>query len=115
LTGPSAPANLTLMYDTVRWVLLVILFAGLFALWLWSRKQVAAQTISGGGNSSFKILQKKWVDQRTGICLVEAEDRKYLLAYTVGGGVSWQVLEKSAADVKPAPFVTPTVLPDPKR
>jgi hypothetical protein len=40
-------------------------------------------------------LQKKWVDQRTGICLVEAEEKTFLLAYTVGGGVSWQLLEKS--------------------
>jgi flagellar biogenesis protein FliO len=86
------------MYDTVRWILLGLLFAGLFGLWLWSRRQASRQGPLGGNlGSSFKILQKRWVDQRTGICLVEAEEQTFLLAYTVGGGVSWQALEKSAA------------------
>ena|ERR1700683_1093640 len=83
------------MYDTVRWVLLGLLFVGLFGLWLWSRRQASRQGPLGSNpGSSFKVLQKRWVDQRTGVCLVEAEEQTFLLAYTVGGGVSWQVLAK---------------------
>jgi hypothetical protein len=85
------------MYDTVRWILLGLLFVGLFGLWLWSRRQAAGHGPLGSNpGSSFKVLQKRWVDQRTGVCLVEAEEQTFLLAYTVGGGVSWQVLEKPA-------------------
>jgi hypothetical protein len=87
------------MYDTVRWILLGLLFAGLFGLWLWSRRQASRHGPAGSSlGASFKVLQKRWVDQRTGVCLVEAEDQVFLLAYTVGGGVSWQPLDKTAAD-----------------
>ena len=106
------------MYDTVRWVLLGLLFAGLFGVWLWSRRQAAAKGLNGGPNGgSFKVLQKRWVDQRTGVCLVEAEEKVFLLAYTVGGGVSWQALDKTptAAKSSPAPLVAPLVLPELKR
>ena len=92
------------MYDTVRWILLVLVFAGLFGLWLWSRRQAARRgpAVSGPG-ASFKVLQKRWVDQRTGVCLVEAEDQVFLLAYTVGGGVSWQALDKAEAETAEVP------------
>ncbi len=87
------------MYDTIRWILLGLVFAGLFGLWLWSRRQASRQGLLGRGiGTSFKVLQKRWVDQRTGICLVEAEEKTFLLAYTVGGGVSWQALETTAPD-----------------
>jgi flagellar biogenesis protein FliO len=87
------------MYDIVRWIILGLLFAGLFGLWLWSRRQAARQGLFGNTlGTSFKILQKRWVDQKTGVCLVEAEDKTFLLAYTVGGGVSWQILEKTDSD-----------------
>jgi len=86
------------MYDTVRWIILGLLFAGLFGLWLLSRRQASRQGVPGSGlGASFKVLQKRWVDQRTGICLVEAEEKTFLLAYTVGGGVSWLPLDKAAA------------------
>jgi hypothetical protein len=86
------------MYDTVRYVILGLIFAGLFGLWLWSRRQAARQGPLGNNlGASFKVLQKRWVDQRTGICLVEAEEKTFLLAYTVGGGVSWQAVEKTIA------------------
>ncbi len=81
------------MYDIVRWIILGLLFAGLFGLWLWSRRQAASRgPLGNNAGASFKVLQKRWVDQRTGVCLVEAEHQVFLLAYTVGGGVSWQVL-----------------------
>jgi hypothetical protein len=84
------------MYDTIRWTVLAFLFIGLFGLWFWSRRQAAGKNLLGATvGSSFKILQKKWVDQKTGVCLVEAEEKTYLLAYTIGGGVSWQSVEKS--------------------
>ena len=87
------------MYDTVRWILLGLLFAGLLATWIWARRQAARNGPLGSNpGSSFKVLQKRWVDQRTGVCLVEAEEQTFLLAYTVGGGVSWQPLEKPAPD-----------------
>jgi flagellar biogenesis protein FliO len=87
------------MYDTVRWILLGLLFASLFGVWLWSRRQNGGGSGPLGNNpgSSFKVLQKRWVDQKTGVALVEAEDQTFLLAYTVGGGVSWQPLAKSDA------------------
>ena len=85
------------MYDTVRWILLGLLFAALLGTWLWARRQAARNgPLGANAGSSFKVLQKRWVDQRTGVCLVEAEDQTFLLAYTVGGGVSWQPLEKPA-------------------
>jgi flagellar biogenesis protein FliO len=85
------------MYDIVRWIILGLLFAGLIGLWLWSRRQAASRGPLGTNlGASFKVLQKRWVDQRTGVCLVEAEDQVFLLAYTVGGGVSWQALDKAA-------------------
>ena len=84
------------MYDIVRWTILGLLFAGLFGTWFWSRRQAAGKNLLGATiGTSFRILQKKWVDQKTGVCLVEAEDKTFLLAYTVGGGVSWQQVEKS--------------------
>ena len=83
--------------DIVRWTLLVLLFAGLLGVWIWSKRKAAAEGLTGGASgSSFKVLQKRWVDQRTGVCLVEAEEKIFLLAYTVGGGVSWQPLDKAA-------------------
>jgi len=89
------------MYDTVRWILLGLLFAGLLGLWIWSRRKASRQGLLGASiGSSFKIVQKRWVDQRTGICLVESEEQTFLLAYTIGGGVSWQALKKTPSDSK---------------
>ena len=79
------------MYDSVRWVILGILFVGLFGVWLWSRRQAAERRALGKEiGASFRILQKRWLDKGTGVCLIEAEDKTFLLAYTAGGGVSWQ-------------------------
>ena len=90
------------MYDTVRWVLLIALFAGLFGVWYWSRRQAMGQKIAGQAlNSKFTILQKRWLDKGTGVCLVEAEDKHFLLAYTAGGGVSWQPVEKAKPKAPP--------------
>src|SRR5580698_969473 len=107
------------MYDTLRYILLGLIFAGLFGLWLWSRRQASRQGPLGSNpGSSFKVLQKRWVDQRTGVCLVEAEEKTFLLAYTVGGGVSWQAIEKAAPDPakeaeKPAnPLNSPRIYPE---
>ncbi len=95
--------------DIVRWTLLVLLFGGLVGVWWWAKRKAAVLgTPTGAPGSSFKVLQKRWVDQRTGVCLVEAEEKIFLLAYTVGGGVSWQPLDK--ATTKPA---TPASLPEP--
>jgi hypothetical protein len=92
------------MYDAVRWTILVLLFAGLTGAWLWSRRQVAGRGAPGKElGPQFRILQKRWIDQKTGICLVEADARQYLLAYTVGGSVSWQPLEKQPAPAIPDP------------
>jgi hypothetical protein len=92
------------MYDTVRWILLGLLFAGLIGVWIWSRRQAAGKNPLGNNlGASFKILQKRWVDQKTGICLVEAEEKTFLLAYTVGGGVSWQALDPSTATTAKEP------------
>ncbi len=82
------------MYDSVRWIILGLLFAGLCGVWLWSRRQAAERRLLGKEiGASFRILQKRWLDKGTGVCLVEAEERTFLLAYTVGGGVSWQEVE----------------------
>ncbi len=86
------------MYDTVRWVILALLFAGLFAAWYWARRRKRQDLTNGTTGSAFKVLKKRWVDQRTGVCLVEAEDQTFLLAYTIGGGVSWQPVEKAAPE-----------------
>lgn len=86
------------MYDSVRWVILGILFAGLLGVWLWSRRQAAGKRVIGQNlGAKFSVLQKRWIDQKTGICLVESEEKTFLLAYTVGGGVSWQAVDKAPA------------------
>jgi flagellar biogenesis protein FliO len=106
------------MYDTVRWILLGLLFASLFGLWFWSRRQAARQGPLGSHpGSSFKVLQKRWVDQKTGVCLVEAEEKTFLLAYTVGGGISWQPLEKATpTSEEPLNRLTSkSILPSPDR
>lgn len=103
------------MYDTVRWILLGLIFAGLFGLWLWSRRQAARQgPLANHLGPSFKILQKRWVDQKTGVCLVEAEEKTFLLAYTVGGGVSWQPVEKVVpiAEEPPNRLINKSILPE---
>ncbi|HEX4140524.1 MAG TPA: hypothetical protein VHY09_09270 [Candidatus Methylacidiphilales bacterium] len=87
------------MYDSVRYVILGLLFAGLFAVWLWSRKQAAERKALGKElGASFRILQKRWLDKGTGVCLIEAEERTFLLAYTAGGGVSWQEVAPKAEE-----------------
>jgi hypothetical protein len=102
--------------DIVRWTLLVLLFGGLLGVWVWAKRKAAALgTPTSAPGSSFKVLQKRWVDQRTGVCLVEAEEKIFLLAYTVGGGVSWQPLDKAAPGVEKPSLkpITPAPLPDP--
>jgi hypothetical protein len=91
------------MYDVVRWVILGLLFAGLIGFWFWSRRHANVRTRTGGG--LLKISQKKWLDKGTGVCLVEIEDERFLLAYTAGGGVTWQPLEaKEAPEIdQPSP------------
>src|SRR5579875_2476072 len=84
--------------DAVRWVVLILLFGGLLALWIWSRRQARLHNPAGrAAAAGFKITQKRWLDQRTGVCLLEAEGQSFLLAYTVGGGVSWQPMAKKTA------------------
>jgi hypothetical protein len=90
------------MDDTIRYVILGLLFAGLFAVWLWSRRQAAKRNPLGKDlGASFRVVQKRWLDKGTGVCLIEAEEKTFLLAYTVGGGVSWQEVEPKAEE--PAP------------
>ena len=90
------------LYDTVRWILLVLLFGSLFGVWWWSRRKAKGTGPLGpNAGSSFKVLQKRWVDQKTGVCLVEAEGKTFLLAYTVGGSVSWQPLDKATDKAAP--------------
>ncbi len=87
------------MYDSVRYVLLALFFIALFGTWLWSRRQAFAhKTLGQNLTAPFTVLQKRWLDKGTGICLVEAEDKMYLLAYTAGGGVSWQPVDKAKAE-----------------
>lgn len=86
------------MYDIVRWIILGLIFAGLFAAWYWSWRQKRQDQGTGNAGSTFKVLKKRWVDQRTGVCLIEAEEQTFLLAYTVGGGVSWQPVDKVTPD-----------------
>ncbi|MEI9998724.1 MAG: hypothetical protein WDO13_05915 [Verrucomicrobiota bacterium] len=95
------------MYDSVRWVILGLFFVGLVGLWLWSRRQAAQRNPLGkDAAASFRVLQKRWVDKGTGICLVEAEEKTFLLAYTVNGGVSWQELEPKTEEIVPTNRLT---------
>jgi hypothetical protein len=90
------------MYDSVRWVILGIFFVGLFGVWLWSRRQAAQRQALGKDlGATFRVTQKRWLDKGTGVCLVEAEEKTYLLAYTVGGGVSWQEVEPKVEETAP--------------
>jgi len=82
--------------DAIRWVTLVLLFAGLLAAWYWSKRQAKLAGPAKPGGAGFKVAQKRWLDQKTGVALVEAEGQSFLLAYTVGGGVSWQPVTKKS-------------------
>jgi hypothetical protein len=87
--------------DVVRWIILGLLFAGLFGLWYWSKRQARLNGPLGRNpGSSFRVTQKRWVDKGTGVCLVEVDDQTYLLAYTANGGVSWQPVPKKPAGEK---------------
>jgi hypothetical protein len=100
------------MYDSVRWVILFLLFAGLFALWVYAKRQAGLrQGPTGTTTGGFKVLQKRWIDQRTGVCLIEANDKSYLLAYTVGGSVSWQPLDKNPTPALNSPADPPITFP----
>jgi hypothetical protein len=84
--------------DAIRWVILVLLFAGLLGAWIWSKRQARlAGSAAKAGGSNFKVVQKRWLDKSTGVCMVESEGQTFLLAYTVGGGVSWQPIVKKPA------------------
>jgi hypothetical protein len=87
------------MYDDVRWIILGLLFAGLVGGWFWSRRHAQIRRKSPG--AQLKVSQKKWLDKGTGLCLVEFEDERFLLAYTVGGGITWQPLEAREAPDTP--------------
>jgi hypothetical protein len=94
------------MYDIVRWIILGVLFAGLFGLWYWSKRQNRfAGPLGKNATSSLRIMQKRWIDKGTGVCLVEAEGETYLLAYTANGGVSWQPMAKKPSEKKPEPVL----------
>lgn len=94
------------MYDIVRWIILGVLFAGLFGLWLWSRRQARLHNPLGKNpGNPLRVTQKRWIDKGTGVCLVEAEGETYLLAYTANGGVSWQSLTRKPAGAKPEPVL----------
>jgi hypothetical protein len=92
--------------DIVRWIILGLLFTGLFALWYWSKRQAKLNGLPGkNAGVSLKVVQKRWIDKGTGVCLVEAEGQTYLLAYTANGGVSWQpVPKKPAAAIDEVPI-----------
>jgi hypothetical protein len=85
--------------DAVRLIILGVLFVGLLGLWYWSRRQAKLRGTAKSAMAGFKVSQKRWLDQKTGVALVEAEGQNFLLAYTVGGGVSWQpVAARSASE-----------------
>jgi hypothetical protein len=85
--------------DAVRLVILGLFFVGLVGLWFWSKRQAKLRGSAKAATAGFKVSQKRWLDQKTGVALVEAEGQNFLLAYTVGGGVSWQpVAPKVATD-----------------
>ena len=103
------------MYDIVRWIILGLLFAGLFGLWYWSKRQSRfAGPLGKNTANPLRVVQKRWIDKGTGVCLVEAEGQTYLLAYTANGGVSWQTLAKKPATPKTEPVLPrfDALLPD---
>lgn len=89
------------MYDFVRWILLLLIFSGLFGVWLWSQyRSRSCVIINRSAVGPVKVVQKIFVDYRTGICVVESEKRTYLLAYTAAGHVSWQSLDANVDEKK---------------
>jgi hypothetical protein len=82
------------MYDFVRWTLLALIFIGLFGFYAWSWYRNHGKTLMARKpvEDGFKVIQKRSIDYRTGVCLIEAFGESYLLAYTSDGGVGWQRL-----------------------
>ncbi len=76
---------------------------GLVALWYWSKRHARQSRPGNSATGSFKVSQKRWLDQKTGLALIEAEGQSFLLAYTVGGGVSWQPVVRQPVEADPEP------------
>jgi len=84
--------------DTVRLVILGVFFVALIGAWIWSKRLAARKRAARTATAGFQVSQKRWLDQKTGVALIESEGQAFLLAYTVGGGVSWQPVAKQPAD-----------------
>jgi len=64
------------MYDIVRWIILGLLFVGLFGLWFWSKRQARANGPLGKNpGSPLRVTQKRWIDKGTGVCLRRGRGR----------------------------------------
>jgi hypothetical protein len=85
--------------DTVRLVILGVFFVALIGAWIWSKRLAARKRAARTATAGFQVSQKRWLDQKTGVALIESEGQAFLLAYTVGGGVSWQPVAKQPAEV----------------
>ncbi|MFZ5806707.1 MAG: flagellar biosynthetic protein FliO [Verrucomicrobiota bacterium] len=79
-----------------RWVLLIVLFAGLFGAWWWvNRGKINFQKLMTPPEPQIKIIERQWVSHGVAIFLVEVKGERFLLARTQGN-VSWQKLESQS-------------------
>jgi flagellar biogenesis protein FliO len=79
-----------------RWVLLMVLFVGLFGAWWWvNRGKINLQKLMTPPEQNIKILERQWVSHGVSVFLVEVKGERFLLARTQGN-VSWQKLESKS-------------------
>ena len=101
-----------MLETVVRLTLLGLLFAGLFALWFWSQRRGKGPGHAPANPSGqLRISQKKWIDQRTGVCQVQSGGQTFLLAYTTGS-VSWQPLAQASISEEKVDAHFDAILPD---
>jgi hypothetical protein len=82
-----------------RWAVLLVLFAGLFGVWFWARHKAGGPLLFGGlakGPPRVRLVERRYVDARTWVALVEADGRSFLLAQGPAGG-AWQPLGEAKA------------------
>lgn len=83
-----------------RWVLLILLFGGLFGVWLWvNRGRLNWKAMAKPYEPQIKILERNWVTHQLSIFLVDVKGEKFLLARTPGN-LSWQKLERDSEEAK---------------
>lgn len=80
--------------ETIRLLLAVGILLGLGGVWFWvNRGKWELSKILKRSESRLALKENRWINQKTGVGLLEVDGERFMLAYTVGGGLAWQRLD----------------------